>query len=399
MRILITTWVFPTHGGIITFLDRVVPWFTASGHEFDVVAIAPASDAYKPFPHLPPERIHGLAQIHLPRPFSFPLFHFILKVLRTVRRRECELIFCQDPFFSGIPSLVASKLLGIPLMVADHGMITNFTEREYWSNFGFRMVSPWQWISRLVMKAVLSGATLVYAPGPDVAQRIRTFFGEAASEKARTFPIGIDTDRFQPRKEVREAVRAELSLGRSLTAIFVGRLHVESGLEHLIEAVGLLRSDERPVVLVVGDGVLRPRYVSLAEARAPGVFRFLGYSDRVPEYLNAADIFVFPKVFAGGYSISLREAMAVGLPCIATAGVDSHDLIIESGTNGVLVPPKDSVSLSKEIERLLSDPDLRERLGSQARRTILERFSMETFRSQMERLLSEAAGPRTRPSG
>jgi len=399
MKVLITTWVFPTHGGVFSFLERVIPQLAARGDEFDILAVAPSSEAHRPFPHVSRGHIHNVAQLRLPRPFSFPLASFIFAAVRIARKRGCELIFCQDPFYSGIPSLLASKLLDVPLIVADHGMITNFTERDYWSNFGFRLVRLWQCVSRATMKAVLCGASLLYAPGPDIAERIPGLFGRGAADKTRTFPIGIDTDRFSPRGDVRDAVRAELALGNSPTAVFVGRLHVESGLEYLVEAVRLLPKERRPLVLVVGDGALRARYEEEARAKAPGAFRFLGYSDRIPDYLNAADIFVFPKVFAGGYSISLREAMATGLPSIATAKVDSHDRIIETGANGVLVPSKDAGALSQEIERLLSNADLRAKMGSEARRTILERFSMEAFRSQMEELFSQAVGPHTPRSG
>jgi len=399
MKVLITTWVFPTHGGVFSFLERVIPQFAVRGHEFDVLAVAPSSQARRPFPYLPSERIHNIAQLRLPRPFSFPLPGFILAAVRIARSRGCELIFCQDPFYSGIPSLFASKLLDLPLIVADHGMTTNFTERDYWSNFGFRLVSLWQVLSKVVIRAVMYGASLLYAPGPDIAERVLGLFGRKAAEKTRTFAIGIDTDRFRPRGEARDALRRELALGHSPTAVFVGRLHVESGLEYLVEAVRLLPEERRPMVLVVGDGALRPTYEKEARAKAPGAFRFLGYSDRVPEYLNAADIFVFPKVFAGGYSISLREAMATGLPSIATANVDSHDRIIQTGANGVLVPPRDAGALSREIDRLLSDPGLRATLGSEARRTILDRFSMESFSSDLEELFLQATGPRTLRSG
>ena len=395
MKVLITTWVFPTHGGVFSFLERVIPQLAARGDEFDVMAVAPSSQARRPFPGLPSERVHNVRQLRLPRPFSFPLLSFILATVRTAKTRGCELIFCQDPFYSGIPSLFASKLLDLPLIVADHGMITNFTERDYWHNFGFRLVPAWQMLSRVAIKAVLNGASLLYAPGPDIAERVKGLFGTRAAGKMRTFPIGIDTERFRPSGEARDAVRRELALGNSPTAVFVGRLHVESGLEYLVEAVRLIPEGGRPVVLIVGDGALRPKYEGEAEAKAPGAFRFLGYSDRVPEYLNAADIFVFPKVFAGGYSISLREAMATGLPSIATASVDSHDRIIRTGTDGLLVPARDAGALSREIARLLSNPGLRAALGSEARRTILEHFSMEGFRSQLEELFSQATRRRS----
>jgi glycosyltransferase involved in cell wall biosynthesis len=387
MRVLIATWVFPTHGGVFSFLEKVIPHLSGKGHSFDVVAVAPSPESLRPFPHLSPDRIHSVAQLSLPSPLSFPLLGLLLTTLRVVRQRGIDTIFCQDPFYTGLPSLLASVLMKVPLLMGDHGMITNFTRADYWDNFGLRAVHLWRFLSLLVMRRVVKGSSAIYSPGEDVAMAISRLFGEDAASKTQTFPIGIDTEVFRPDEGSREAIRRDLGLGDKKTAVFVGRLHVESGLETLIEAVRLLPEDSRPTCVVVGDGLLRERYELEAEEKAPGRFRFLGYSDRAPEYLRAGDIFVFPKVFAGGCSVALREAMATGLASIATSGVDSHDSIIGTGENGVLTPPGDPASLSTALDRLLSDEELRANLGAQARLKIIKDYDMPGFYRNMEILL------------
>lgn len=386
MRILIPTWVFPTHGGVFTFLSLVVPHLTSEGHLVDVVGIRPSPAARRDFPHLAGNRIHNLRQFPLPSPLSFPLPQFICKLVTLSRTLKADLIFCQDPFYSGIPSCLAAMIVGVPLGLADHGMITNFSRDEYWKNFGFRAVRFWKFISLLAMKLVARNSSFVYSPGGDVSERVSELFGDEAAGKTLTMPIPVDTGRFRRSPEARRSMRTELGLGDRIVAIFVGRLHVESGLEHLIEASRRLAPEERPLFLIVGDGSLRREYEAMAEDSSPGSFTFLGYREDIADLLNAADLFVFPKVFAGGHSVALREAMSTGLASIATAGVDSHDKIIVNGKTGILVPPGDAPSLASAIRYLGSD-EARERMGKLAKDSVERNYGIPPFLGALNELL------------
>ena len=388
MRLLFTTWVFPTHGGVFDFMDKAIPYLVGRGHHCMVSALKPRPGSSREFPHIDRDLIHNIGEMPLPSPLSFPLLPFILNIVRTCRRREIDLIFCQDSFFSGLPSVVASAITGVPVVTADHGFVKNSSKPDYWENFGFPLVPAWRTISLLVAKLVIGRSSAVYAPGEDVADSIRGLFRGEDTPRILTFPIGIDTDIYRPNGELRAALRRELSLTGRLVATFVGRLHLESGLENLIEAAAGLEDNGAPIFLIVGDGNLRGHYERMAKSRVPGKFRFVGYSERIPEYLAASDIFVFPKVFAGGHSLALREAMAAGLPCIATKGVDSHDEIIESGRSGILIPPREPEALLAELRRLLDNEELRSRIGGEARRRIVELYSMEEFHDKLGELLS-----------
>ena len=383
MRVLITTWVFPTHGGVFTFLDRMVLHLEELGHEFAVVAVEPSPGSRRSFPH-DNVAVRNVPQAPLPSPLSFPLLGLILATIDMAKEKESDLIFCQDPLFSGIPSLIASRLLGIPLALADHGTITNFTTEEYWSNFGLPLRSLWCFGCRRVIGILLAASRRIYFPGLDLLRRTRELFGEEIASKTSVFPIGIDTDAYSPDSTVRHRIRSELDLKNRVVAIFVGRLEVESGLEYLIRAASSLGPEDGILFIVLGDGTLRRYYEDLAHSRAPGLFKFLGFSERVPDYLRAADILVFPKIFAGGYSVALREGMSSGLAPIATRGVDSHDDIIEDGVNGILVPARDEESLSASIRRLISSPDLRLTMGERARASMISRFGIGSFNSNIE---------------
>jgi glycosyltransferase involved in cell wall biosynthesis len=386
MKVLVTTWVFPTHGGVFTFLDNMFPHLIGLGHSFSVVAVEPSEESRRNFPHTE-VNIRTVSQTSLPRPFSFPLIGLMLAIVRAAREDGTDVIFCQDPFFSGITSLVASRLLKIPLALADHGMITNFGTDEYWANFGLPLKFLWKSATRAIIRHLLRASETIYFPGRDILDRSLELAGAGIREKISSFPIGIDTDKYAEDGDRRMVIRQELGLHDETVAMFVGRLHVESGLDHLIDAVSRLQEAKNLKVAIVGDGQLRRQYEAEAKAKVPDRFLFLGYSERIPDLLKGADLFVFPKIFAGGYSVALREAMSTGLACIATMDVDSHNDIIQDGENGVLVPPGDGRSLAEAIDRLLTDVESRRNMGKRARTSIENRFDIKAFNDQIEAFL------------
>jgi glycosyltransferase involved in cell wall biosynthesis len=118
-----------------------------------------------------------------------------------------------------------------------------------------------------------------------------------------------------------------------------------------------------------------------ADARHAGVddwLVFTGAVHDVPAYLRAADVFVLPSR-REGLPVALLEAMACGLPCVASRLPGSTDTIIDDGVNGVLTPPGDAGALAAAIASLLSDPARARRLGAAARATITHRFSSGTI--------------------
>ena len=141
-------------------------------------------------------------------------------------------------------------------------------------------------------------------------------------------------------------------------ALFVGRLSEEKGILDFIEAM-----DGTPRV-IVGDGPLR--------ARVPDAVGFVPPSE-VGAYYERAAVVVCPS-HREGYGVAAREAMAHGRPVVASAVGGLLDAV-EDGVTGVLVPPRDPAALRRAVQALMSDPELRRRLGSAARDAAREKFS------------------------
>ena len=203
-------------------------------------------------------------------------------------------------------------------------------------------------------------------------------------ERILLVPNGIDIDRFTPASaEEQRALRVMLGLPIDRPVIvFVGFFSSDKQPRVLFDA--WRRSPAESVLMFVGathssyfevDEAIRPAME--AEAGRAGVadrLKFVGVTHDVPSHLRAADLFVLPSK-REGLPVALLEAMACGLPCVASRLPGSTEAIIDDGSNGVLVAPGDVAALTTAIGTLLADHDLRRRLGTAARATIAHRYA------------------------
>lgn len=170
-------------------------------------------------------------------------------------------------------------------------------------------------------------------------------------------PNGVDTDRFGPDPEARDAVRREWGVGaRERLVGFVGRLHTVKDPEGFLAAAGRIAKEVDDVRFVlVGDD---------PEGRRPAldrVARDAGVADRVvwagprsdmARVYNAFDLFALTS-HSEGFPNVVVEAMATGLPCVVTDVGDAAEIV---GPTGAVVPPRDPEALAREIARKLSRP-------------------------------------------
>ena len=123
-----------------------------------------------------------------------------------------------------------------------------------------------------------------------------------------------------------------------------------------------------------------------------GRVNFLGLRQRVPEILNAMDVFVLPSI-SEGISNTLLEAMATGLPVVASAAGGNPEVVVE-GESGFLFSVGDHRQLAEKILLLWKQSSFRRRLGEQALQRVKDQFSPELMVQQYERLYSSLAQAR-----
>ncbi len=218
-----------------------------------------------------------------------------------------------------------------------------------------------------------------------------------ATRKCVLLENGIDTAEYSRRQTTAEA---KLALGfatdESLIGA-VGRLSPEKGFDILLRAVKMLRDRKCPAKLViVGEGDDRARLEALrADLGLRDIVRFAGWQSDTKPYFEAMDLFALSS-FREGLPNVLLEAMALGVPCVATriAGVPK---LIEHGVSGWLVEPGDPIALADGIFRPLGHSDLSSHCADAARRTIRERYDFGRRTARLATAYDELLGDETRP--
>jgi UDP-glucose:(heptosyl)LPS alpha-1,3-glucosyltransferase len=162
-----------------------------------------------------------------------------------------------------------------------------------------------------------------------------------------------------------ELLRKKLGIDRkAIVVLFVGMNFARKGLASLLRAVSQLRDKEKYRVLIVGKGNIA-RYLKLArELGLDGVAMFCGFQDDMPSFYGCADVFVLPSYYEPLGNACL-EAMACGLPVIATRETGASELISHGRSGFVMDDPGNISTLANWLEAL-EDPELRRSMGAEA---------------------------------
>ena len=217
--------------------------------------------------------------------------------------------------------------------------------------------------------------------------------GGLPAAKLRQIPNAVDTNRFRPPNDddERRALRHELGLPVDRPIVlFVGYFSADKRPDFLYDAWRRVVSPESMLVFV---GATESQYQEVnpaiatairRDAEAHGVIgnlRFVPPTLAIERYYRAADVYVLPSR-REGLPIALLEAMASGLPPIASRLEGSTDAIIEDGLTGVLLGVNDSAGFTGELANILASPQRMRALGQAARARILERYSIRQTAEQ-----------------
>jgi glycosyltransferase involved in cell wall biosynthesis len=190
---------------------------------------------------------------------------------------------------------------------------------------------------------------------------------------------GVDVQRFAPDCEVRARVRRQLGLSSDAIVIgSVGRLTQLKDFPTLLRAVEtLLERGEECTLLLVGSG---PEEDALRkQAAASRLLRdriiFTGVSKEVSSLVKAMDVFALPSI-CEGMSYTLVEAMATGLPVVASR-IGGNTELIEDHATGYLCTPSAAGELADRLQELIKNPERRRAFGEAARKRAEENFSLE----------------------
>jgi len=325
---------------------------------------------------LTPDRENLLPPQLTPINFNLPglngwvWLRFFLHLCWVLRRYRIQLIHTNS-YVPGNYARPAAALMRVPVIIDHWHGFTRFSRKR-------------KIICRLLGR--ITDLSLA------VSQGVRDYLIEPGGldpARVRVVHNGVDVARLRQHRP-RAEVRRELGLPEGVPVVgLVARLdHWGKGHQEFLTALATLKEHYPVEALIIGGGRREAEMRQLAgEMGLAGRVHFLGQRPDIPDLLSALDLSVLPS-HSEGVSLALLEAMAAGLPVIATA-VGGLPEVVTDGENGLLIPPKDPEALALALARLLDDPDLAKKLGKNAQRHVEAHYSMECLGREINEIYEE----------
>jgi glycosyltransferase involved in cell wall biosynthesis len=288
---------------------------------------------------------------------------WILRVKEHLETQRISLIQSHE-FTANCYVTAAARLAGIPIVCTTHGKL-------YYANAGYRRVA-YRWVSRTADRFVA------------VSEDLAGFLTQTVNIRREHIEIihnGVDLAKFAPDPRERNKLRRGLGLSEDdVVVIVVAALFPGKGHDILLDALTELGT-QGVKLLIAGDGDERGRLELRARTLGLGAeVSFLGQRSDVPNLLRAADVFILPS-YSEGLPLSVIEAMASGVPVVATRVGGIPELVID-GHNGVLVPPGSAKDIASALSRIIGDNVFAARIVAAAKQAVREAFSLQQMRER-----------------
>jgi len=351
-------------GGAETYVRRLAPRLLRAGWDVRVIALAGGGELLE---ELRSENV-PVVELGLNRRAGFAAaFSRLLNLWRASRP---DLVHTHL-YHAGLVGRLAARWLNIgPVVVHQHG--AEFARTRLRTILD---ASTLGWVSRYVVSCQAVADVLMAREGIPPAQ-ISVIYN------------GLDVRNFKRASRARHPDSWPVPAG-SLSVGCVGRLSPEKGQSTLIQAASLLIDQGRDFhVVFVGEG--SQLLELLEQCNRLGLednIHFVGHQQGAAGWLVHFDIFALPSAWEG-ISLALLEAMAAGLPVVATAVGGTPEVVLD-GQTGLLVPPGDPQATAAALERLLSDPALRQEMGAAGRARVSASFAIEGTQEQLEQLYQQ----------
>jgi glycosyltransferase involved in cell wall biosynthesis len=296
---------------------------------------------------------------------------------RFCRRESVDLIHAHQyaPFlYSALSRLMWHS---IPILLTEHG-------RDYPDYRRPKRV--------LANRLLLRRKDHVTAVGECVRDALVAYEG-ISTERIEVVHNGIDLERYEAERPERKSVRRELGVRPDeLVVMQVARLNRLKDYPTAIRAMAqVFETAPHTRLVIVGDGEERSAVEHLVAQQGLGErVMLLGTRDDVPRLLQGADVFLLSSI-TEGIALTLIEAMATGLPCVATRVGGNEEVVVDEET-GLVAAPSDPTQLANQLRRLCEDGSLRRRLGEAGYQRARVRFDAQRMHHTYERIYREMTG-------
>lgn len=321
--------------------------------------------------------IHQVDFIRMP--FDIRNIKAYKQICNIIKKESIDVIHCNTPI-GGVVGRIAGKHCGVKQIIYQaHG-------------FHFYKGAP------LINRTVFKWIEMLLGHWTDVIITINQEDYNAAKKfklrnKGKVYyvpGVGIDTKLYKPEFVKREEMRRALKLEKDdIVCVSMGDLIPRKNYSIAIKAIAQCRN-EKIHYLICGEGAEKNKLKKLTEdLKIEKQVHFLGFRSDVKEILQAADIFLL-TTFQEGMPRSMMEAMASGLPCIASNIRGCVDLLTND-TGGFLVPTDDEKQIADKIVKLAEHKELRQKMALENLERVLE-FDTEKIKKDTERLYENEIG-------
>ena len=341
MRIgLVSPYDWSHPGGVSEHIRHLGHHLRLLGHDVKVLAPSSRREVSDPDFH----RVGGVVAVPVNDSVARITLDFNLsrQVAEILEAERFDVLHFHEPFMPALP-LTVLRMSKVANVATFHA----FAKSNLAYYYGRPFFTPY--LKRLHRTLAVS------RPARDF---LRQYFPDAQPE---VIPNGVDVDTFRPDHTAIRHLRDGL-----LNVLFVGRLEKRKGLRDLVlgfrdfqDRVGRAR------LLIVGDGPLRSTVEDLVASHKIENVVLAGYvpAEVLPRYYASADIACFPATGGESFGVVILEAMASGLPVVATE-VPGYLSVVEAGVDSLTVRPRTPVELGAALTVLARDPDLRARLAA-----------------------------------
>jgi glycosyltransferase involved in cell wall biosynthesis len=295
------------------------------------------------------------------------------KIIREVIDNT-DIIFINSIGPLGSASLKYAKKIGKKIIEYVHSID--------WELFAYATRFPDRYASKLapIVKRQYSKSDLLIVANKTIKTILR---GHNIENKIKIVPLGVDLKKFKPDLIMRSIMRKKLGLENKFVIGYHGRLSTEKNIKLLVDSFqNIKKRIPKSKLLIIGDGDEK-KWFSKQNKIIEDIVN-IGFVDNPEKYLLAVDVYILPSQ-TETTGLSLMEAMAIGLPCIAT-NVGAIPSYLKNNVNGLLLK-KDKLDvnlLSFAIEKLYREPLLRTKLKQNARRIISSTYTWEKTTIELE---------------
>jgi len=374
---------FPAISGMSVYAINLLRQLVAAGVDVTMVSQYRGDErGMRVYGGGPPPPVEGVRIIGLEAlgeqaggDFERDVDRMVETVLAEHAVRPFDVLHAQYGYPNGWAALLASRAIGVPTVVSIQG------GDGHW-------VGSCCETHRLALARVLDHANALLIGGESFIDEVAGRMG-TARERFTIVPGAVDTTRFAPAAGWRPGAAAD-----PVRLLYHGRVDRRKGVLDMLDALALLRGRGVPFAATIsgiGPDVEASR-ARAAELNLADAVTFSGYADYadVPALYRAADVFVSPT-YAEGFSNTILEAMASGLPVVACRSVGVVDCL-RDGENGLMTEPGDVAALAEALRRVVEDRALRESLAAAALDECRRVYSWEAVGRQIVGIYGRLAG-------